>query len=233
MLLDNLISGRLIKRYKRFLADMTLDDGREVTAHCPNTGSMKNCADPDSRVWVLDSQNPKRKYPLGWEIVEVEERFLACINTGRANKLVWEAIDSGVISQLQGYSSIRQEVKYGENSRIDLLLEDPDKGRAWVEVKNVTLLESEGWGSFPDAVTARGAKHLQELSRMVEQGDRAVMLFCVPHTGINRVRPADHIDPEYGRLLRLAMDSGVEVYAYGAEIDLQQISLVRELPVFV
>lgn len=233
MRLDNLISGRLIKRYKRFLADMTLDDGREVTAHCPNTGSMKNCADPDSRVWVLDSQNPKRKYPLGWEIVEVEERFLACINTGRANKLVWEAIDSGVISQLQGYSSIRQEVKYGENSRIDLLLEDPDKGRAWVEVKNVTLLESEGWGSFPDAVTARGAKHLQELSRMVEQGDRAVMLFCVPHTGINRVRPADHIDPEYGRLLRLAMDSGVEVYAYGAEIDLQQISLVRELPVFV
>ncbi|WP_299183571.1 DNA/RNA nuclease SfsA [uncultured Neptuniibacter sp.] len=233
MRLDNLISGRLIKRYKRFLADMTLDDGREVTAHCPNTGSMKNCADPDSRVWVLDSQNPKRKYPLGWEIVEVEERFLACINTGRANKLVWEAIDSGVISQLQGYSSIRQEVKYGENSRIDLLLEDPDKGRAWVEVKNVTLLESEGWGSFPDAVTARGAKHLQELSRMVEQGDRAVMLFCVPHMGINRVRPADHIDPEYGRLLRLAMDSGVEVYAYGAEIDLQQISLVRELPVFV
>lgn len=233
MRLDNLISGRLIKRYKRFLADMTLDDGREVTAHCPNTGSMKNCADPDSRVWVLDSQNPKRKYPLGWEIVEVEERFLACINTGRANKLVWEAIDSGVISQLQGYSTIRQEVKYGENSRIDLLLEDPDKGRAWVEVKNVTLLESEGWGSFPDAVTARGAKHLQELSRMVEQGDRAVMLFCVPHTGINRVRPADHIDPEYGRLLRLAMDSGVEVYAYGAEIDLQQISLVRELPVFV
>ncbi|WP_415890132.1 DNA/RNA nuclease SfsA [Neptuniibacter sp. SY11_33] len=231
MQFENLIEGRLIKRYKRFLADVVLSDGREVTVHCPNTGSMKNCADPDSRVWVRDSGNPKRKYPLGWELVEVEGRYLACINTGLANKLIREGIEQGVIAQLQGYTDIRQEVKYGENSRIDLLLEDEEKGRVWVEVKNVTLLESDNWGSFPDAVTKRGAKHLQELMAMVEQGDRAVMLFCVPHTGIQQVRPADQIDPEYGRLLREAIAAGVEVIAYAADISPEQISIQREIPV--
>jgi len=231
MQLENLIEGRLIKRYKRFLADVVLPDGSELTVHCPNTGSMKNCAEPNSRVWIQDSGNAKRKYPFGWELVEVEGEYLACINTGRANKLVREAIEQGVISQLQGYRSIRQEVKYGENSRIDLLLEDEAKGRAWVEVKNVTLLEADNWGSFPDAVTKRGAKHLQELMAMVAQGDRAVMLFCVPHTGIKQVRPADQIDPEYGRLLREAMAAGVEVLAYAAEITPEQIALQRELAV--
>ncbi len=231
MQFNNLIAGRLIKRYKRFLADIVLDSGEEVTVHCPNTGSMKNCADPGSKVWVLDSENPKRKYPLGWELVEVEGQYLACINTGRANKLVKEAIERGLVTTLQGYESIRQEVKYGENSRIDLLLEDKTQGRAWVEVKNVTLLEAENWGSFPDAVTTRGAKHLRELMNMVAQGDRAVMLFCVPHTGIERVRPADNIDPEYGRLLREAKRAGVEILAYGAEINEQCITLERELPV--
>jgi sugar fermentation stimulation protein A len=231
MQINGLIQGTLIKRYKRFLADITLESGEEVTVHCPNTGSMKNCADPGSRVWVLDSQNPKRKYPLGWEIVEVEGCYMACVNTGRANKLVKEAIENGVVSSLQGYASLRQEVKYGENSRIDLLLEDEKKGRAWVEVKNVTLLEEDNWGSFPDAVTTRGAKHLRELMAMVEQGDRAVMLFCVPHTGIKSVRPADHVDPEYGRLLREAKRVGVEVIAYGADIDEHHVTLARELPV--
>ncbi|MCP4597708.1 DNA/RNA nuclease SfsA [Neptuniibacter sp.] len=231
MQLDNLLKGKLVKRYKRFLADVILDDGSEVTAHCPNTGSMKNCAEPGSRVWLQDSGNPKRKYPLGWELVEVEGRYLACINTGLANKLMREAIEQDVITQLQGYESIRQEVKYGENSRIDLLLEDAEKGRVWVEIKNVTLLEENNWGSFPDAVTTRGAKHLKELMLMVEQGDRAVMLFCVPHTGIQKVRPADHIDPEYGRLLRQAKEAGVEVIAYAARIDEQQVTIERELPV--
>lgn len=231
MQLENLIEGRLIKRYKRFLADVVLPDGRELTVHCPNTGSMKNCAEPNSRVWIQDSGNPKRKYPFGWELVEVEGEYLACINTGRANKLVREGIEQGVISQLQGYVSIRQEVKYGENSRIDLLLEDEAKGRVWVEVKNVTLLEADKWGSFPDAVTKRGAKHLQELMAMVAQGDRAVMLFCVPHTGIKQVRPADQIDPEYGRLLREAIAAGVEVLAYAAEITPEHIALQRELAV--
>lgn len=233
MQLNNLIAGTLIKRYKRFLADIVLDSGEEVTVHCPNTGSMKNCADPGSKVWVFDSENPKRKYPLGWELVEVEGQYLACINTGRANKLVKEAIERGRVNSLLGYETIRQEVKYGENSRIDLLLEDKTQGRAWVEVKNVTLLEAENWGSFPDAVTTRGAKHLRELMNMVAQGDRAVMLFCVPHTGIERVRPADNIDPEYGRLLREAKRAGVEVLAYGADINDQCITLERELPVIL
>lgn len=231
MKLDNLIQGRLVKRYKRFLADIVLDNGKAVTVHCPNTGSMKNCADAGSKVWVLDSKNDKRKYPLGWELVEVQGQYLACINTGRANKLVKEAIENGTIQPLQGYASMRQEVKYGENSRIDLLLEDSDKGRVWIEVKNVTLLEEANCGRFPDAVTARGAKHLRELMAMVAQGDRAVMLFCVPHTGINTVSPADQIDPEYGRLLREAKAAGVEVMAYGAEISETAISLVRELTV--
>lgn len=231
MRLEQITEGRLIKRYKRFLADIQLPDGQEITVHCPNTGSMKNCADPGSRVWIQDSGNDKRKYRFGWELVEVEGQFLACINTGRANKLIKEGIESGVISQLQGYYSIRQEVKYGENSRIDLLLEDESKGRAWVEIKNVTLLQQKGQGCFPDAVTKRGAKHLQELMAMVEQGDRAVMLFCVPHTGIEQVSPADHIDPEYGRLLREAADVGVELLAYRADITPQQVCISREVPV--
>ncbi|MGB0205311.1 MAG: DNA/RNA nuclease SfsA [Neptuniibacter sp.] len=233
MELGELIQGRLIKRYKRFLADVQLDDGREVTAHCPNTGSMKNCAEPGSRVWLKDSGNPKRKYPLGWELVEIESSYLASINTGRANALIREAIEQGVIAQLQGYSQIRSEVKYGENSRIDLLLQDDDKPNLWVEIKNVTLLEEDGWGSFPDAVTTRGAKHLRELMAMVEQGDRAAMVFCVPHMGINKVRPADQIDPEYGRLLREAKAAGVEVMAYAAHIDEQSVTINQELPVIL
>lgn len=224
-----LITGQLIKRYKRFLADVQLEDGQEVTAHCPNTGSMRNCAESGSRVWLKDSGNPKRKYPLGWELVEVEGRYLASINTGRANALIKEAIKNGVISQLQGYSEIRSEVKYGENSRIDLLLKEDGKPQVWVEIKNVTLLEDDGWGSFPDAVTARGAKHLKELMHRVEQGDRAAMVFCVPHTGIQKVRPADQIDPEYGRLLREAKAAGVEVMAYAASIDERSIVIDKEL----
>jgi len=233
MKFGELIPGKLIKRYKRFLADVQLEDGQEVTAHCPNTGSMKNCAEPGSRVWLKDSRNPKRKYPLGWELVEVEDRYLASINTGRANALIKEAIENGVISQLQGYSEIRREVKYGENSRIDLLLKGDGKPQVWVEIKNVTLLEDDGWGSFPDAVTTRGAKHLKELMHKVEQGDRAAMVFCVPHTGIQKVRPADQIDPEYGRLLREANAAGVEVMAYATSIDEQSIIIDKELPVLL
>lgn len=231
MLLENMIEGRLIKRYKRFLADVELPDGSQVTAHCPNTGSMKNCAEPGSRVWLQDSGNAKRKYPLGWELVEIEGQHLCCINTGRANKLIKEAIENGVITELQGYDSIRQEVKYGENSRIDLLLEGEGKPAAYVEIKNLTLLEADGWGSFPDAVTARGAKHLQELMLMVEQGYRAVMLFCVPHAGIQRARPADEIDPKYGQLLRQAAQAGVEVLAYRATLSESEVRISHPIPV--
>lgn len=232
MRLDGLIEGRLVRRYKRFLADVELPGGKLVTAHCPNTGSMRNCSEPGSRVWLRDSGNPARKYPLGWELVEVEGRYLASINTGRANDLVVEAIDAGQIAELAGYRRLRREVPYGdERSRIDLLLTDGAAPDAWIEVKMVTLLEEDGWGAFPDAVTLRGQKHLRELMALRRAGQRAVLLFCVPHTGIRRVRPADAVDPEYGRLLREAVSVGVEVLAYGATLNLSEMFLDKRLDV--
>jgi len=217
--------GVLQKRYKRFLADITTKAGESITIHCPNTGSMKNCQEPGSRVWYSDSGNPKRKYACTWDFVEVDKNHIVGINTGLSNKLVHEAIASDRIDELTGYESIRTEVAYGaQKSRIDLLLKgtanDPD-ALCYVEVKNVSLGLGDGLGSFPDAVTTRGQKHLQELLHMHAQGHRAVLLFCVQHSGIQRITPADNIDPEYGRLLREVVSKGVEVLAYQAEIDLQ------------
>ena len=217
--------GVLQKRYKRFLADITTKAGESITIHCPNTGSMKNCQEPGSRVWYSDSGNPKRKYACTWDFVEVDKNHIVGINTGLSNKLVHEAIASDRIDELTGYESIRTEVAYGaQRSRIDLLLKgttnDPD-AMCYVEVKNVSLGLGDGLGSFPDAVTTRGQKHLQELLHMHAQGHRAVLLFCVQHSGIRRITPADDIDPEYGRQLREVVSKGVEVLAYQAEIDLQ------------
>ena len=217
----------LQRRYKRFLADVEMLDGTALTLHCPNTGSMKNCAEPNSRVWFWDSANEKRKYPCTWELVEVEQRFLACINTQRANGLVVEAINNATISQLQGYGQLQTEVKYGqEKSRIDIFLSQhkylPD---CYVEVKNVTLMAAQGQGLFPDAVTERGRKHLRELVYMVTQGQRAVLVYCVAHTGITQVSPAWSVDPAYAETLVWAIEQGVEVMAYGAEISLTQMSL--------
>ena len=222
---QTLLEGRLIRRYKRFLADVRLADGSEVTAHCANTGSMLGCQPDNARVWLSRSDNPKRKLAFTWELVETRPGVLACVNTARPNRQAQEAIGDNRIESLRGYAQCRQEVKYGtENSRIDLLLSGhasaPD---AWVEVKNVTLEQgpdgvANGQGFFPDAVTVRGQKHLRELMAQVEQGDRGVLLFVVNHTGIETVRPADFIDPEYGRLLRQAADAGVEVYAWRAEL---------------
>ncbi|WP_144821378.1 DNA/RNA nuclease SfsA [Marinobacter piscensis] len=216
---EPLIEARLIRRYKRFLADVRLSDGTEVTAHCPNTGSMLGCQPDNARVWLSRSQNPKRKLAYTWELVEAAPGALACINTARPNAQARAAIEAGRISELVGYSEYQAEVRYGEEkSRIDLLLSgherEPD---AWVEVKNVTL-EDSGQGFFPDAVTTRGQKHLRELMTRVTEGDRAVLFFVVNHTGIETVRPADHIDPQYGRLLRRACDAGVEVVAYRANL---------------
>lgn len=229
-----LLSGTLIKRYKRFMADIELPDGDVITIHCPNTGSMLNCNLPGSRVWFSDSGNPKRKYRHTWEVVAVGEagKFRAGINTGLANKLVKEAVEAGLITELAGYDGLRTEVKYGnENSRIDLLLETPDSAaQCFVEVKNVTLGE-DGIAFFPDAVTERGRKHLRELAAMVAEGHRAVLLFCVQLTGVTEVRPADHIDPAYGAALREAVEQGVEVYAYQADISPAEIRLVTPLPV--
>lgn len=225
-----LMQGTLIKRYKRFLADITLPDGSELTLHCPNTGSMKNCNEPGSAVWFSDSGNPKRKYRHTWEIVSVGEQGLAGINTGRANALVKEAIEAGSIPELIGYANIRSEVKYGEeNSRIDLLLESPEQ-LCYVEIKNLTLGDGD-IGYFPDAVTERGRKHLRELEVMVQQGHRAVLFFCVQHTGVTVARPADHIDPKYGEALRHAHAAGVEIIAWQCEINEREIRVARPLPV--
>lgn len=228
MKLPPLVEGRLIRRYKRFLADVELSGGRVVTAHCPNSGSMKGCAHPGGRVWLSHSNNPSRKLAYTWELAEVGG-FMIGLNTGLPNKLVHEAIENGTIDELQGYSSIRPEVPYGERSRIDLLLEGP-AGRCYVEVKNVTLVD-DGRALFPDAVTTRGQKHLYELMRVVREGDRGVIFFTVQRGDGNSVSPADAIDPEYGRLLRLAVANGVEALAYRADISVEEIRLTEHLPV--
>lgn len=234
-----LIEGRLLKRYKRFLADIELADGTVVTAHCPNTGSMLGCKPDHARVWLTASDNPKRKLRYTWELVETVPGQLACINTGRANAQARAAIEAGRVPELAGYPVCRGEVRYGEeNSRIDLHLSGHDSAPdAWVEVKNVTLCE-DGQGYFPDAVTTRGQKHLRELMVQATRGERAVLFFCVNHTGISSVRPASHIDPAYGALLQEAVAQGVEVIAYQADLARQgeasgSLSLVRGLPVML
>ncbi len=227
----NLTEGRLIKRYKRFLADIELTDGRFVTVHVPNTGSMKGCCESGSRVWLSRSGNPKRKYPLTWEMVETGSGVLVGINTGLSNFLVKEGIERETISELQGYSKIRTEVRYGnENSRIDLLLENDQQQRCYVEVKNVTLAEC-GVAYFPDAVTTRGSKHLRELTEMVRAGHRAVIFFCIQREDVDSLQSADDIDPVYGETLRSALSVGVEAYAYAATLNTGEIVLSRSVPV--
>lgn len=229
--------GTLLRRYKRFLADVRLSDGSEITIHCPNTGSMKNCIVPESLCWFSHSDNPKRKYPHTWEVATVPGGHLAGVNTGRANALAERAILKGVITELQGYRSLRREVRYGqEKSRIDFLLEgglEEGPDLCYVEVKSVTLMDEPGQGLFPDAVSQRGSKHLRELIEVARNGHRAVLLFCVQHTGIEWVEPADLIDPHYGEMLRRASQAGVEIIAYGAAIEPAQAQLVlgRRLPV--
>lgn len=227
-----LLTGRLRKRYKRFLADVVLDDGRALTAHCPNTGSMLGCHEPGSRVWLSESDSPKRKYPHTWELVELDGGVLVGINTGRANALVREAIRSGLIGELGGYDEIRAEVRYGnENSRIDFLLTGND-GSCYVEVKNVTAAVDEGVAVFPDAVSTRGTKHLRELMDVAShEGSRAVLCYCVQRSDVREVRPADGIDPDYGRTLREALAAGVEVIAYRAKLDTQGVVLAERIPV--
>ncbi|OEE14194.1 sugar fermentation stimulation protein SfsA [Vibrio cyclitrophicus ZF205] len=221
----------LIKRYKRFLTDIKLPDGSERTIHCANTGAMTGCTTPGNTVWYSTSDNAKRKYPNSWEISETDKGHRICVNTARANQLAVEAIENGTIVELLGYNALRTEVKYGsENSRIDILLEDSEKPLCYIEVKSVTLLDeqetsTEGQGFFPDAVTTRGQKHLRELTEMVESGNRAVLLFTVLHSGIEKVSAAHHIDAKYSLLLKQAQDAGVEVLCYKAELSSTQIQL--------
>lgn len=224
-------SAALIKRYKRFLADVTLEDNSEHTIHCPNTGSMSGCAEAGDTVWYSTSDNLKRKYPFTWELTQTKNNNFICVNTQRANQLVEEALLEGVISELNGFTAIKREVKYGkENSRIDVLLNYTNKPDTYIEVKSVTLLEN-GQGFFPDAVTTRGQKHLRELTEMVRDGHRAVLLFAVMHTGINSVSPAGHIDPKYARLLKEAEEAGVVILAYQASISPEGMKLSDKLDV--
>ncbi|MGY5538805.1 DNA/RNA nuclease SfsA [Vibrio sp. Hep-1b-8] len=222
----------LIRRYKRFLADITLPDGSERTIHCANTGAMTGCATPGNKVWYSTSDNPKRKYPNSWELSETQAGHRICINTARANQLAVEAIKSGVITELQEYDQLQTEVKYGnENSRIDILLNAKNKPKCYIEVKSVTLLDEDklGQGYFPDAVTTRGQKHLRELAQMAQNGSRAVLLFTVLHSGIEKVSPAHHIDADYSQLLKYAQEQGVEILCYKAQLSHHEIKLVKAL----
>ena len=236
---SSLVPGTLIKRYKRFLADVLLDDGREVVAHCPNTGSMKAVNVPGCRVWLSPSDNPKRKLAWTWEFIELPQAdgqvALASVHTGRANRIVEAALEAGALAPLAGYATLRREVKVAD-ARLDFRLDDPERGRAYIEVKQVTLKEQDGHGYFPDSVSVRGTKHLHSLRVLAEQGERAVLLFCVAHEGIADVAAAAHIDATYAAALLEASASGVEVLAYGIDVIRERerpigVRLTRSLPV--
>lgn len=225
-----LVSGRLVKRYKRFLADVILDDGSAVTAHCANPGSMLGLKEPGSRVWLSQSDNPKRKLKYSWEVIEADGALVG-INTAHPNKLVEEALEAGRIDGLTGHDKLRREVKYGKNSRIDILLEDGEGARTYVEVKNVHLMRTPGLAEFPDSVTARGAKHLVELADMVAEGHRAAMVFLVQRPDCERLSLAGDIDPAYAAAFDAARAAGVEAYAIGCDVRLDGIDAVKPVAI--
>lgn len=226
-----LLEGHLIRRYKRFLADVEVEDGRVVTAHCVNTGSMRGCCDSGARVYLSIARNPTRKLGFTWEIIDVGTSLVG-VNTSLPNRLVRDAILDGRITELSGYETLRSEVPYGERSRIDLLLNDPARGRCYVEVKNVTLRDG-GVARFPDARSVRGFKHLVELEHMVREGHRAVMVFLVQRTDCDAMGPADSVDPDYGRKLRESAAYGVEVLAYRATVTPESINIDHKLPILL
>ena len=226
-----LLRGRLVKRYKRFLADIALDDGAAITAHCANPGSMMGIAQEGARVWVSEHHGAKRKLPYSWEIVEIGNTLIP-INTTNPNKIAAEAIEAGVIPELAGYAEMRREVKYGEASRIDLLLQSGRRGApCYVEVKNVHLSREAGLAEFPDSVTKRGAKHLVELSAMAATGARAVMLFIVQRSDCARFRPAADLDPAYAQALTDAINAGVETLCYDCEVTTSEVVLRKALEI--
>lgn len=223
-----LIRGRLVKRYKRFLADVVLDSGEEITAHCANPGSMLGLNAPGSLVYLSRSDNPARKLAWSWEIIEADGALVG-ISTAHPNKLVEEALLAGLIPELSGFSCLRREVKYGKNSRIDILLEGADGGLTYVEVKNVHLMRQPGLAEFPDSVTARGAKHLVELEDMVRAGHRAVMVYLVQRPDCSELDFAADIDPAYAAALKQAMAGGVEAHAIGCEVTPEFIRATRKV----
>ncbi|CAA0091495.1 Sugar fermentation stimulation protein A [Zhongshania aliphaticivorans] len=232
---EKLVQARLLKRYKRFLADVVLDDGSELTVHCPNTGAMTGCATPGGRVFLLHSQNPKRKYAYTWELIESRAGGMICIHSARANDLVADALASSGIASLAMYPNIKREKRLTSGSRIDFHLSSTDKTvpDCYVEVKSVTLDCGGGDGAFPDAVSARAVRHIQELLSLKQEGARVVLLFAVLHEDISSVRPAAEIDPRYANALKAAVEEGLEVIAYKASINEDEMVLSEPLPVSV
>ena len=222
-----LIQGTLIRRYQRFKADVKLRNGHLVTAHCPNSGSMLECCEPGRPVFLSRHNNPKRQLKYTWEMIKMPTS-LTGVNTLVPNRLVKRSIIEGKIQTLSGYKKIRTEVGYGHNSRIDLFLED-GKEQCFVEIKNCTLVQN-GIAYFPDAITSRGLKHLVELQKQVQKKKRGVMFYVVQRMDAKSFRPANHIDPAYGKELKRAVKNGVEIMVYDVLIDLEGISLNRPLP---
>ena len=223
-----LIPGILVKRYKRFLADVNLNGGKIVTAHCPNTGSMTGCCESGRPVYLSFHDNPRRKLKYTWELIEMPTSLVG-VNTLVPNRLVFESVKAGVIPELCGYETVEPEVKISAHSRIDLALTAEERKRCYVEIKNCTLVD-HGAASFPDAVTTRGLRHIAELQTLVNSGCRCVMFYFIQRMDAEVFKPADHIDSEYGKGLRRAVRSGLEVLAYDVAIDLNGIKLNRKIP---
>ncbi len=221
MKFEKLIHGKLIKRYKRFLADIILDDGSEITAHVPNSGAMTSCIELNCDVWVTFHDDPKRKLKYTLELTKIAENVI-CTNTNVANKIAVEAINNGVIKELQGYASLKTEQKHDQNSRIDILLENEDK-KCFVEIKSVSLRLSDDFLAFPDAVTSRGTKHLKELEEMVKQGHRALMLYVIQRTDDLPFKLACQIDKKYCEAFDEVTKNGVEVLVYQSSINYEEI----------
>lgn len=222
--------GRLLARYKRFFADVALDDGREVTAHCPNPGAMLGLNTPGLGCWLSRSDDPKRKLAHTLELVEVDGGLVG-INTLAPNRLVAEALAADAIPELAGYDIHRREVGYGERSRVDFLLEKRAGERCWLEVKNVHLRREGTLAEFPDCVAARSARHMDELARMAAAGDRAVALFVVQRTDCDAFAACRDLDPAFAEALEAAMGRGVEVLCYACDIDVGGVRIARPLPV--
>lgn len=228
-----LLRGTLLKRYKRFFADILLDSGEHITAHCPNTGAMTGCAEPGFTVWVSRSDNPKRKLKFTWELAITHNGDWISINTHRANKLVQAALESFKLPALCGYSVVKREVSPpGFNSRFDFCVTRDDATPLYIEVKSVTLSE-DSQGFFPDAVTSRGKKHAEELAQLSSQGVATCLLFCVQHTAIQTVQLATHIDPAYAEAVRHAAHCGVSISAVGCQISQEKIEINQSLPVIL